>query len=616
MAYLFFPLAIVAIIVLIMLMGLINERRREKIFKNTLATDYGVLAERAYTSEQMKNIARYCIAHPIKPCQDWAGSSLGSNMEYGHDHGIDDITWHDLDMDEIFKRMNHCHSSAGEEYLYYLLRSPSMEAATLQKRETHISFFMSHPSERIAWQMIFARIGRSGKYSICDHLNFLGQIKKRSNGPHYAAILGFIFAATLTALIPGLGIFALIISLVCNLVSYFSLKKDVEAYITCFAYIYRVLGVLKTVEKNRLAILDDLIDEMLGYQADFKKFKRGSYLLLSPARLAGGNPLDIILDYLRMIFHLDLLKFNQMLAEIKKHEDKILRIVSIMGYIEAMIAVGAWRRSLQISHDAMQDDVVGLSGKPQDESETDKKDGGLAFCTPQFHADKHISAEGLYHPLLAAPVKNDLSIKHSLLISGCNASGKSTFLKSVAINAILAQSVHTCTATHYRTHFLRVASSMSLKDDILAGDSYYMVEIKAMKRLLDLCNEGGGPVLVLVDEVLRGTNTVERIAASTQILKSLNGAGSLCLAATHDMELTQILAHVYENCHFAEEIRDGDVHFSYKLLPGPATSRNALRLLRVMGYDEGLVAAAERMAEEGVNAERSVIHCKRTGLPC
>jgi DNA mismatch repair ATPase MutS len=164
----------------------------------------------------------------------------------------------------------------------------------------------------------------------------------------------------------------------------------------------------------------------------------------------------------------------------------------------------------------------------------------------------------------------------------------------------MAQSVHTCAAASFETGFFRVATSMALKDDLLAGDSYYMVEIKAMKRLLELGKQSETPALVFADEVLRGTNTVERIAASTQILRSLNHANSLCLAATHDIELTTLLASEYENYHFEESFIDNDIHFPYKILPGAATTRNAIKLLRVMGYDEALVKEAEKMAEGGI----------------
>jgi len=123
------------------------------------------------------------------------------------------------------------------------------------------------------------------------------------------------------------------------------------------------------------------------------------------------------------------------------------------------------------------------------------------------------------------------------------------------------------------------------------------VEIRALKRILDLVSEDGAPVLCFVDEVLRGTNTVERIAASTEILRSMAGKNCLCFAATHDIELTQLLENIYENYHFAEEIEDDDIFFSYQILKGPASTRNAIKLLGIMGYDKAIIQEAEGMAE-------------------
>ena len=106
-----------------------------------------------------------------------------------------------------------------------------------------------------------------------------------------------------------------------------------------------------------------------------------------------------------------------------------------------------------------------------------------------------------------------------------------------------------------------------------------------------------GPVLCFVDEVLRGTNTVERIAASTQIMKVLAGGRTLCFAATHDVELTRLLAAVYDNYHFEETIEEEDIFFPYLLCKGPASSRNAIALLKMLGYDRKIVEEAEAMAE-------------------
>ena len=98
--------------------------------------------------------------------------------------------------------------------------------------------------------------------------------------------------------------------------------------------------------------------------------------------------------------------------------------------------------------------------------------------------------------------------------------------------------------------------------------------------------------------MLRGTNTVERIAASTQVLKSLHRPGVICFAATHDIELTRLLEKEYDNYHFEEQVEEDDIQFNYRLMPGRAGSRNAIRLLGVIGYDQEIIREADRMAQE------------------
>ncbi len=292
---------------------------------------------------------------------------------------------------------------------------------------------------------------------------------------------------------------------------------------------------------------------------------------MSPARMSGtgsGNLIDIFLDYLRMIFHLDLIKFNHMLSQMRIHREDIDEMLGILGKIETIIAIGAFR------------------------------EGCADFCVPFFTQKKAICAKNVYHPLIEKPVKNDISADRGVLITGSNASGKSTFLKTIAINSLLAQTIHTALADSFQTGLFRICSSMALRDDIVSGDSYYIVEIKALKRIMDELKRDGRPVLCFVDEVLRGTNTVERIAASAQILESLAAENCLCFAATHDIELTHLLQRDYKNHHFEEEIRYDDILFSYKIMDGRAVTRNAIRLLGIMGYEDQIVRRAEKMAED------------------
>ena len=136
---------------------------------------------------------------------------------------------------------------------------------------------------------------------------------------------------------------------------------------------------------------------------------------------------------------------------------------------------------------------------------------------------------------------------------------------------------------------------MALQDNIFSSESYYMVEIKSLKRILDQVKDDV-PVLCFVDEVLRGTNTLERIAASAEILHSFTKHRVLCVAATHDNELTYILENEFHNYHFQEEIVDNDVIFDYRLYKGRAVSKNAIQLLGIIGYDRNIIDAAMKRA--------------------
>ena len=138
---------------------------------------------------------------------------------------------------------------------------------------------------------------------------------------------------------------------------------------------------------------------------------------------------------------------------------------------------------------------------------------------------------------------------------------------------------------------------MALRDSIFSNESYYIVEIKSLKRILDHVNDDI-PMLCFIDEVLRGTNTLERIAASSRILYSLSGQNAMVFAATHDIELTHILESEFSNYHFQERIEGNQVLFDYKLYQGKAVSKNAIKLLDMLGYPGDITSSAKQAAED------------------
>lgn len=547
---------------------------------------------------------------------DAAGSFLHARKGFY----LDDITWNDLDMELVFRRVNYARSSAGAEELYRMLRCPETEEETLRKRDILAQAMTEKKELREQLSMAFCEIGFTGKYALEEYLDHLDNLGERSNRRSILADCLYLPAVGFMFFQPALGVTLLFAVLVFNIMSYYKEKGEINPYLVSFAYILRMMrgaekvkgiferarrsGSLKTgipETEEVLAAYQQILERDIKELGSFQRFSGVAMSMSNP--VGGSGPLDILFDYLKMALHLDLMKFNQMLRIVRQKDGVIRELHSGLGSLDAGICIAYFRASLE------------------------------SCCRPDFERQRGMAAEGMYHPLLNDPVKNGIDTERGVLITGSNASGKSTFLKTAALSAVLAQSLYTVPAARYSAPFYRVMSSMALRDDLLGGESYFMVEIKALKRILDaaakeegegLCGKSpdrtadggqdGGPgasgtkdavpVLCFVDEVLRGTNTVERIAASSEILQSLTGRRMLCFAATHDIELTHLLEGSYDNYHFEETIEEGDISFNYLLKKGRAQSRNAIRLLEVMGYDKRVIKEAETLAERFLETGR------------
>lgn len=549
MEYIVFVFVMAAFVLVIFIQGIINERNDIKYYKTKLRNSAGKLPDKEYKIERFVRIPGYYRKHE-------------------QEFQIDDITWNDLGMDDVFVRMNYAISSTGEEYLYYMLRTPQFEEAKLKHFDGLVDYYMSHEDERIEYQWLMKKLGSTGKYSLYDYMDYLKNLGNRSNAKDYISLGIFAMLVMVCFFQLTTGIMGILLWMLYQMINYFKIKKDIEPYITSLAYMMRLLDV---ADKSVRMLPEVCAEEKEAIEQAKKvliKSRRGSFIVFNSVESGKtGSMIDGILDYLRMTFHFDLICFNKMLGELVRHMDCVDLLISRLGYLEAAICVGLYRASL-----------------------------AEGWCKPEFIQDGMMVEEG-YHPLIKQPVKNSITAKKGVLLTGSNASGKSTFLKMMALNALQAQTIYTVTADNYQAPFYYLYSSMSLRDDLNNGESYYIVEIKAIKRILDNRKCRNGKILCFVDEVLRGTNTVERISASTQILLSMTGEDIQCFAATHDIELTQLLADVYDNYHFEEEIKNGDVLFNYKLCTGKATTRNAISLLEIMGYQNQIIQNARRQAD-------------------
>lgn len=531
-----------------------NYKQRKRI-RRKVQRIYGNVPEREYSPGDIENISHYF------------------RRKENQGFYIDDITWNDLDMDRIYGQINQTVSSPGEDVLYDMIRRPLFDQREVDRREKLICFFAENKEKREEMQIMLSKVGKTWHGSLTDTILALENAPEVKTGIHFL-MLG-ILLLNLFVLIPFYPVpgFLLLILLSTGNVIYYYAGNDrarVAAFLDCFSSLLSMLDLAEKIEHVKWPEIQEQMEAVRQGKKSLEGLKKRSFFLTSKNE-ASGDPAQLILDYFRMVFHMDILTYNKTLRIAKDKTKEIMLLIDNIGELDAVISIASFRELLPL------------------------------WCRPEFTDPEqgHISmqAEDLYHPLIREAVANSIHADGAILVTGSNASGKSTFLKNVAINSILAQTVLTCPCYSYQAPFLKVMTSMALRDDLSGGESYFIVEIRSLKRILDESKKEE-PMLCIIDEVLRGTNTIERIAASSRILSALNQNWVLPFAATHDIELSYILDAQYRNLHFEEEVCEHEVLFNYLLKEGRAVSRNAIKLLSMLEYDPEIVREAGKAAAD------------------
>lgn len=529
--------------------GVLNyyeKGKRRKLFLERMMASWGKIPQREYSYDELEYISQFFRKREKEGFY------------------VDDITWNDLDMDRIFALINQSISPIGDEYLYEILRKPVFEEEELKERQRLLEFFSEKEMERHKVQALLAGIRKPGNVSVYEAVSVTKEVEIQGKGFQIVMCGAFFLSLLFFAAMPSPGIFCFLGICILNIITYFMRKQDIDLYLTSFRCVIQLLEAQKNLEKLKIPELASYMEEGKRCRKELRTFQKGSFLVLEQSSTGGGME-GLIMDYIRMLTHIDLIKFSTMMKAMQEHQEEILGLMKIFGYLDAMISIASFRVSLPY------------------------------YSIPELEmaGKAYLKVENLYHPLLSHPVANSIEAENGILVTGSNASGKSTFLKNIAVNTILAQTIYTVTASEYQAPYFKVMTSMALRDDLERGESYFIVEIRSLKRILDE-TEKEGCLLCIIDEVLRGTNTIERIGASSRILAGLDREHVLPFAATHDIELSYILEDLYENYHFEEEVKEHEVVFNYLLKKGRVTTRNAIRLLEMTGYPENLSEEAKK----------------------
>ncbi len=473
---------------------------------------------------------------------------------------LDETTWYDLSMDTVFDRVSNTGSASGEQLLYYQIRCPATDRAEYDRRSGLIRLMEQDPALRGKLQLCISGLGKNNAARTIE------AFAPAAHGP-YRLILALLLFAGL--LLSGLSLFftrlalPLFVLLLCgNPLYHISMIKRLDSSLPAANYSVRLAAAFQQIRRLSHG---ELAACMQSYDEAGRRTRR-------LARMGGVSFMadNDIMQLFNSLFLFDLILYEILKIQLSRLRGEVFAVHECIGRIDAAIAVASYRKSVAVT------------------------------CDPDIcfepDAAPFLTATELVHPLLRRPVANTVELDASLLLTGSNASGKSTLAKAIALNAVLAQGICTALSASYAATAFHIYTSMALTDDLLAGESYFVTELKAFKRILEAAQRGER-VLCVIDEVLRGTNTVERIAASSTLLEYLAGRPLLCIAATHDIELCTLLDGHFTMAHFEEAIVDGQIVFDYRLRPGAACTRNAIRLLSQMGFASALTAAAENRAE-------------------
>jgi hypothetical protein len=292
-------------------------------------------------------------------------------------------------------------------------------------------------------------------------------------------------------------------------------------------------------------------------------------------------------------------KLNKLIELLESRRNQIVAMIDpfVMWSLQLTFAIVAWRRAhgppirrwlAAVGELEALSDLAGYAYEhPGDVFpefvETRGADGKLVAC---------FDAEGFVHPLLPEDraVRNDLKLDDALrliVISGPNMAGKSTFLRGVGVNAVLAQAGAPVRARRLRMSPLTVAASVCILDSLEGGISRFYAEITRLKLIVDLTHEDL-PVLFLLDELLSGTNSHDRRIGAEAIVRSLFERGAVGLLTTHDLALAEIataLGARASNAHFEDHLEEGNLCFDHRLSDGIVKTSNALQLMRSIGLE-------------------------------
>ncbi|WP_343849481.1 MutS-related protein [Algoriphagus jejuensis] len=481
---------------------------------------------------------------------------------------ISDKTYQDLDLDEVFMYIDRTLSKVGQQFLYHSFRTIPDNSERFDRFEHLIKVLNEHSELKEAVIKQLSKLNTNEAYYISslfleDHFQkpeWFFVVPLLSLISVISLSLSFFFPQFLLLLVPVLA------------VNYFIHYWNRESFVQYSGSILQLL-TLNQVAKEfvKAEVLAEANQEITKsiQSIDGIGVRMSLFKLEAKIQSDVGQAVESLTDIIKALFLIEPIVFFNVLRKLDSKRNEIHRLYKLIGEIDVAISIDFLRKELPYYS------VSTLTDK-----------------------EKQLRAKDIYHPLLLDSVANSIDIhRKSVLLTGSNMSGKTTFIRTIGINVIMSQTLNTCFAREFAHPRLKVHSAIRIADDLMNDKSYYFEEVTTIKKMLEE-SRSGAQNLFLLDEMFKGTNTVERIAAGKSVLSYLNEENNIVFISSHDLELADYLSESYDLYHFTEIVENENILFDFKLKAGQLKTTNAIRILELNDYPLEIILEAQELSKQ------------------
>ena len=524
-------------------------RNRKKRLKEKLLSEFGNLKDESFNFSEIENYFRKKNHNPAFQT-------------------LSDKTCNDLDFEELFMFFDRTNSKVGQQFLYNKLRNIPLDPTKDRSHEKLLAEFTNDPEFRLSVQGQLSKLNEKEAYYIASL--FQDEILKPPKWYFIVPLLSF--ASVLSFIMVFFNpIYFLVIFGLCiiNIVIHYWNKKNLYNYFSSIPQLSKLNSVAQELFKN--SSLKHINPDLMKSANVLNKVNSSMSVFNFEMKMQSDGQLVfwVLMEFVKIVFLIEPLFLFGTLKRIDTKRAQIEDVFLFVGEIDAIVSIASLRKGLK------------------------------SFCIPEIiDEQKRLYAQEVYHPLIENCVKNNLKVNNkSILLTGSNMSGKTSFIRTIAINVITGLTINTCFAEQFSMPQVRIYSAIRISDDLMNNRSYYFEEVITIKEMIDKSKEGNLN-LFLLDEMFKGTNTVERIAAGKAVLSSLNEENNIVFVSTHDIELADLLKNEYDLYHFSEIVDHKTVDFDYKLKVGKLKNRNAISILQLNDYPESIIKEAIEISEE------------------